>query len=229
MDRLSKYIDSGKGKGWRYFFGFSIFLTLILGVFLYTSLRQVPYQEQVQRFLDTFPTVTIQDGRITEPLNTHWISPNTSDTLAFEIDTRSEQPSDAERRDGVYLLPTYILLKTNDMVQTLPWTEETTVLTRQKLIDTFQETLVLAIILTVGIIFIILWLGLILTTVLSRIILWIMRRRSHSCKVARSALIGWTSVVLLNVGLILFGYGFSVLTMILLATIIAIVGVFYTT
>ncbi len=228
MDRLSRYIDSGTGNGWRYFLGISIFLTLVVSIFLYISLRQVPYQEQVQSFLNTFPTVTIQDGRIAEPVNTHWISPNSSDALAFEIDTRPEQPSDTERSDGVYLLPTYILLKTNDMVQTLPWSEETTVLTRQKLIDTFQETLVLAVILSAGIIFTILWLGLILTTFLSRVILWIMRRRSHSCKVARSAFVGWTAVVLLNVGLILFGYGFSVLTMILLATIIAIVGVFYT-
>ena len=228
MDRLSTYIDSGKGNSLRYFFWFSAFLTLISGILLYTSLRQLPYQEQVQNFLNTFPTVTIQNGRITEPVNTHWISLNTSGMPAFEIDTRSEQPSDTERGDGVYLLPTHILLKTNDMMQTLPWSKETTVLTRQKLIDTFQETLVSAVILTSGIMFAILWLGLILTTILTQIVLWVMRRRSHRSKITRSAFVGWTSVVVLNVGLILFGYGFSVVTMILLAGIIAVVGIFYT-
>ena len=228
MDRLSAYIDSGNGSGFRCFFWFSAILTLLIGGFFYASLRQLPHQEQVQTFLNTFPPVTIQNGQITAPTDTVWTSPANPDNLVFTIDTRSHQPADADRADGIYLLTTHVLFKASGSIQTLPWPDGTTVLTRQKLLDTFQETLVSATVLSAAIIFAILWLGMALTILLTRLLLWVLRRHTARNKISRATCVGWTAVILLNTGLLFAGYGFSVLMMILMAGIIATVGILYT-
>lgn len=229
MDKLSAYIDSGKGKGFHFFWGISSILTLLISLFVYVTLSQIPHQVQVQKLLNEFPPVTIQNGSIIEPLNTLWTNADDFNDPAFTIDTRSEQPTEMERKDGIYLLKKHILIKVEDTIQTFPWPVEKTILTKQKLLDTFQDTLISITILIACVIFAILWIGLFLTTLLTHLSLWLIQRYNNRTKIARSAFIGWTSIVFLNVILITFGYGFSVLMMILLATIISVVGIFHTT
>ncbi len=227
MDKLSHYIMHGKTNGTRFFLVFSLVLSLIVGGFFGLTLQHLPTQPKVRQLLADFPTVTIEDGMITSPVDTLWQSPGNESDITLTIDTRTTQPTPEERPDGIYLLQNEILLKSGAQIRTASWPTQQTVLTRETILKDFENSIPVAAMLLSVLVFAMLWLGLILTVLLTRFIVWLIRRSHPKSRITRAALVGWSAIISLDILLLFLNHGFSLLTALILGTCIATIGLFY--
>ena len=225
MDCLSRYIQNGKVLHWKkiiaVFLGVALLCTLLLG----GKLAYTFYQSDFQNFLKSIPVIDIQDKTVLKPENTTWKTVIPDSNIKLCIDT-TENPRTEAPEVGLLLTRKNLIFAFNGQIKEYELPQEKTT------IDTpFLQQMIRVVIINtclfIGIILLFFFLlGYGATISLASLILWGFKRQTDKIMIRKAALIGWVSVLLLDFVLIFGGYGFSLLTGVVIATTIALLGLY---
>jgi len=219
MDRLSNYIKNGKqvtfSKLGVIFFVIALVLTGI-GAVLSSYLF---YRSDFQDFLKDIPAVEIQDGQVQKPLDLNWEKKLDNGSLDLRIDTTRDKISDSFENAFVLTRQKLYIYYKGD-VKEIELPKEKTTVNYQVISKVLFRGIINLILLFGALLFLLLWIGYFGTYLFSRFAFWCLQKKADKGVFTRSLLVGWLSVFGLNFLLFLFGYGFSLSTGILFASLI---------
>ena len=219
MDRIKKYVVAGRpvtGKRvltWS--FGIALLIALaVVGILNYAA-------RQLDPLLAEVPVVEIKNGVSIRPENTVWEKTFSESGFTVRIDTRDSNAESTEG-NGVTLMRDKVVVKTPQQAETFPLPDENLTMDRVFWAQTLKTGIanmgiVLGVMAFVGL-FLGYWGTVGLTCLFGRIIgrLWPIDM------IRRVAAVGWISILVLDVILMLTARGFSVWIAMGFATVLSV-------
>ena len=219
MDRIKKYVVAGRpvtGKRvltWS--FGIALLIALaVVGILTYAARRLDPLLTEV-------PVVEIGGGVTLRPENTVWEKTFSESGFTVRIDTRDLNAEPTEG-NGVTLMRDKVVVKTPQQAETFPLPEENLTMDRAFWVHTLKTGIANMGILLGVMAFAGLFLGYWGTVGLTHLFGRIIGRRWPADMVRRAAAVGWISILILDVILMLTAGGFSVWIAMGFATVLSV-------
>lgn len=196
-------------------FGIALLLTLaVIGVLTHAARRTEPIFAEV-------PVIEIKNGMTLRPENTVWEKTFSESGFTVRIDTR-DSGAELTQGNGVTLMRHKVVVKAPDRVEDFPLPDEDLTIDQAFLSHTLKTIIANAGILLGVMTFISLMLGYWGTVGLTHLIGRLIGYEWAADMIRRSAAVGWISIIILNIILMLTGNGFSVWVAMGFATVLSI-------
>lgn len=223
MRHLINYIQKGKGYGIKKMLIISLVFCILIAVFLYTTLNNLSNRLETDTSLNDMPTISIQNGQITQPRDTFWVKKIDIGTpLTLQIDTRPEADKNIPNENGIYLTSTTLYLRNMNQTQAFKLPTDDLSIDKAMLINMFRLSIHATVLVFVLSIFSILWLGFLGTIAITSLILWVVQKQTPKKIITRSSLIGWLGILIVDLLSLLFSFGFSLMTATFIASLISL-------
>lgn len=228
MNALVNYIENGVGRGLRKFLVFTLVLSALLGLLINMAVYRAADQ-RVQEFFKQVPQVEVKDGKIVTPQNAYIIIPFLDgQDGGFVLDTRGVPP-EIVFENGVYVTTDKVYVKNGGQMNLASLSDvPDTVLTQAQVKTFIDRSIALIAVGLAGLMFIILWLGYGLLYLTVKLFFLIVGRTTCPYVRGRSVFVAWSSIIVLDILLMIFGYGYSLQIAFVFALVLAIIIVFKT-
>lgn len=222
MDIFSSYIQNGKGNGFKKFFFISFLTSVLFSLLIWQLSSFILRDETTQVFFNSLPKSEIRNGLLTTDSNTAWKGFWELANLNVNIDSSITEPQTQFSSDGLYLTRDTLYAVQNGLVQSAPYSFDLTI-NPDTLNTFFKQWLTLLSVLSGITVFIALLIGFGATIALTMVILPLFKKDKQFSQISRASLICWFAIALLDFCLLLAGYGFSLTTGILFATMLNLI------
>lgn len=212
MDKLIAYIQNGEGRGIRPFFLFSIVLVLWLGFLVYLSIPILKDNPAMVAFAHKFPDISIVNGRVVSPSQIYIseIVPQT-EYISMILDTTTDTVHDIQAPAAIYMTVSQLYIKFLDQLQILPLDLfEDMVITPDDILEGMQLSIIAVSVMLILFTYLTVWLGYLFLYFLSVLLCWTLGMSVPHAKIGRVSAIMWISILILDLILWSFGYGFHV-------------------
>ena len=227
MDTLTHYIQKGKKltvlKLFSVFFLLTVLIVGVAGVRMNYALSQPDFKA----FLTEIPLIEMKDGTVIKPADKVWEKKLADDQFLFQIDTTKEK-IDNPPANGIILTRKNIIFTLNSQVKQYDLPQKEVTIDTPYLLNLFRMIVVNTCVLIGIILLLVLLLGQASTSVLTSFCLWLFKKPASEAQIRRSSFVGWLLVVFLNICLKMFGYGFSLIMCVFIATAISVFGLIWT-
>ncbi|MGN0919416.1 MAG: DUF1189 family protein [Alphaproteobacteria bacterium] len=228
MKKLINYLKQGKGRGLRAMLIFTALIGFLLWGMIYTYVRKVPENADLNAFVNQLPTIVIQNGEVVEPagLNKPYAFKGQS---IFYLQTDRDEVSPFSA-DGIYLTRKIFAFVAGGQIQQATSLSGDAVVTPENLMKAIRSFVAWTPVILGGFYFTILWVFYLLVVSLSALIALICRLRLNKGAVWRSASFATIAVLLIDIIMGMLGYSvvsarypmlIQLLTTILLVLLIA--------
>lgn len=202
-------------------------ICLVLGFILYSLLSYFITQDDFQNLLNEVPTIEIQKGRVQSPLSTLWEKTLPSGAIV-RIDTK-ENTINSSLSNSIQLTQDKFTLIINGQTQSYDLPQESLTIDKPLLETKFREGILSSSALLALFLFISLWIGFFLCYAFTSLFLSLAHKNFEKPIRYRAAVLGWLSIVFLNIVLTVLGHGLSIAFSVLLAVTISMFSLIYLT
>ncbi len=224
MEKLFRYIQFGSGFGFKYVFLFVLAIEVLFsGFYGVVVLNKLQNNSEVVSFVRQLPVIKIKDGVVFEPKETKvsYEIPGTS-ALSFTIDTtQSDFTNPAQLPAGVTLTQKALSVNVGGEMSLFSLPEEAD-LTHETILQSINFFLGMMWVMAVVLIFVGTFLGFALTYLAVLLFFWVAGMRVISDQIARCSALSWMCILALDLLLVAAGFGFSLLSGVVLAVILSL-------
>lgn len=228
MNSLANYIENGQGRGLKRFLLFTLLLGALFGVFLGMIIYKTA-DLKVQDFFKQVPQVEIKGGKIVAPENAYIAIPFLDeDEGGFVLDTTGAAPK-MVFQNGIYVTTDKVYVKNGVQLNMAGLSDVPDSVLTLKDVKSFVGKSVAMIAGALGFgLLIVLWIGYALLYLAIKLFFLIIARTTCPYVRGRSVFVAWSSIIMLDILLVIFGYGYSLPIAFVLALLLAILIVFKT-
>lgn len=222
--RLMSYLKAGPGRGIRVVLVFALIFCLFLGGAFYQGIRTLKANETVLSVIRQLPEVTIQENRITSPENFYRqikLPGTTGAALIIDTTGATEDPS---FREGFYVTKERILFQSGTFSRYYPISYPDGKLTQEVWQQLMVRSFWMMAAFFIGIAFILILLGYFLLYLSSILLFWIPKMAVSKELLGRLSAVVWIMLLILDSVLLTFGFGLPLITILLIALSIVLVG-----
>ena len=225
MDFLARYIQTGKQIGFRQLLKiFGLTAVLIAAVFGILC-SYLMHQETIQQIIRDIPVIRVENGSVVQPVDTLWRKELSDVGISLLLNT-TDQPSDLPERGNIlYIEKSDYGVVINGQHEKYPLPQEAVTLDHEYINKILKQGILRMSVFVGLIILMTLGIGYAGVYAFSLLFLWLIQKKVPHAPVRRSALIGWVSVLILDIVLVLFGFGFGFHPAVAIATVISVFSV----